>query len=341
MLTVKEMEAIGSAIGEMVADMVAKVEADMVSRQAAYEARISDSIEVLRSAVDALPKSVLDSLPESRDGKDATDEQVEKAVFAYFDANPVREPEDGKSVTVEDVMPEIMEHVQKALDAIPVPRDGKDADPVTDEQVSKAVSEYLTDNPPPAGESVTVEQVMPELRAELQKALESIPTVDDVLPQLMELVQKAVDEFPLPKDGESVTVEDVKPLLQAMQAEWALDFERRAHETVQRAIDRMPLPKDGKDALSLKDFEIALSDDCRTMTVSLTDGENTVERSIHFPALVYQGVWKQGDEAKPGDVKTYDGSMWVCLKETKGKPGEYSGDWRLAVKRGRNGKSEK
>jgi hypothetical protein len=54
--------------------------------------------------------------------------------------------------------------------------------------------------------------------------------------------------------------------------------------------------------------------------------------------LRYKGVWKAGG-FDVGDVVTMDGSMWVALKTTDTKPGEYAKEWQLAVKRGRNGKS--
>lgn len=63
------------------------------------------------------------------------------------------------------------------------------------------------------------------------------------------------------------------------------------------------------------------------------------QRDFNVPAIIDRGVW----EAKAydvGDCVTWDGSMWIAKATATDldKPGE-SSTWRLAVKRGRNGKS--
>ena len=52
------------------------------------------------------------------------------------------------------------------------------------------------------------------------------------------------------------------------------------------------------------------------------------------PDLKYMGVWVKGVYA-PGNAVTHDGSLWICVAPTKGKPGPSAG-WRLAVKRGQD-----
>jgi hypothetical protein len=51
----------------------------------------------------------------------------------------------------------------------------------------------------------------------------------------------------------------------------------------------------------------------------------------------YRGVWQPGETYKKNNFITFDGSVWVCLRETEGKPGQ-SLDWQLAVRRGKDGK---
>lgn len=57
---------------------------------------------------------------------------------------------DGQGVTVEDVTPLIEERIRIAVDAIPAPQDGKDAE-ITPEMMLSAVAEYLEANPPAPG----------------------------------------------------------------------------------------------------------------------------------------------------------------------------------------------
>ena len=51
----------------------------------------------------------------------------------------------------------------------------------------------------------------------------------------------------------------------------------------------------------------------------------------------YRGVWQPGEQYRRNNFVTQDGGVWVCLRDTEGKPGQ-SLDWQLAVRRGRDGK---
>jgi integrin beta 3 len=146
-------------------------------------------------------------------------------------------------------------------------------------------------------------------------------------------------------DGKSVTLEDVRPFIEAELSKWALDFERRAQDILQRAVDRLPKPADGKDgapvmngkdALSVEDFDLELLDDDRTLVVSLKCGEVKVTKSIRLTVPIYRNVWKPGKYQK-GDCVTFGGSMWTATRDTDSKP-ETDDSWKLTVKRGRDGK---
>ena len=54
------------------------------------------------------------------------------------------------------------------------------------------------------------------------------------------------------------------------------------------------------------------------------------------PDLKYLGVWTKGSY-EPGNCVTFDGSLWICVAATKGRPGP-SAYWRLCVKRGQDAK---
>ncbi len=54
--------------------------------------------------------------------------------------------------------------------------------------------------------------------------------------------------------------------------------------------------------------------------------------------MLDKGVWKEG-AFKKGDTVTWSGAMWIAQKDTETKPETPNSDWRLAVKRGREGKS--
>jgi hypothetical protein len=40
------------------------------------------------------------------------------------------------------------------------------------------------------------------------------------------------------------------------------------------------------------------------------------------------------------DTVTYGGSLWIAQRDTSASPGDKPADWKLAVKRGRDGKGE-
>jgi hypothetical protein len=68
----------------------------------------------------------------------------------------------------------------------------------------------------------------------------------------------------------------------------------------------------------------------------LSDGTESIA-VIRVPAMVYKGVFREGEEYEQGDTVTWGGSLWHCQEPTREKPAE-SGvkSWRLAVKKGRD-----
>ena len=144
------------------------------------------------------------------------------------------------------------------------------------------------------------------------------------------------------QDGKSITLEDVRPMLEAELSKWALDFERRAQATLERAIDKMPAPRDGKDgapgkdAFSLEDFAIDYDGE-RTITLKFQQGERLVSREFYFPAMIYRGIYREENSYQQGDCVTAGGSVWYAKNDPHGRPG-ISEDWQLCVKKGRDGR---
>jgi len=54
----------------------------------------------------------------------------------------------------------------------------------------------------------------------------------------------------------------------------------------------------------------------------------------------YRGVWRDGECYRKNNFCTHDGSVWICLRDTEGKPCQ-SLEWQLAVRKGRDGKDGK
>jgi collagen type III alpha len=57
--------------------------------------------------------------------------------------------------------------------------------------------------------------------------------------------------------------------------------------------------------------------------------------------VIDRGVYKAGETYEPGDAVTWGGSLWIAQKQTDAKPDTPESGFRLAVKRGRDGKDAK
>jgi len=88
----------------------------------------------------------------------------------------------------------------------------------------------------------------------------------------------------------------------------------------------------------LADLTLDQGEDLRTICVTcrMTAGA-PVRREFTLPALIDRGVYRADADYVRGDGVTYGGSFWIAQKATQDKPGT-SDSWRLAVKRGADGR---
>lgn len=263
---------------------------------------------MLESIVKDISDSIQQTLNDFRKSFEAKVDAKLKALSDRLESLPVpKDGEDGKSVSIEDVLPEL----QKMVAAIELPQ-------------------------PPS-----IEDIQPIISDGIAEAIKALPAPD--ISELINRVDEAIKSIPAPKDPDPVpTVEQVAGAMEGMFSKWALDFERKADSVLQRAIDKIPLPKDGKDgrdALDIEDFELSLNDDNRTVTMSLKRGDVLVEKSVKLPVILDRGVFSETESYEKGDAVSYGGSLWISQKDApEGKPGTGE-DWRLSVKRGRDGKT--
>lgn len=112
------------------------------------------------------------------------------------------------------------------------------------------------------------------------------------------------------------------------------DLSRKADD-LQAAVDAIPEGKNGLDGVGFDDMT-AEYDGERTITFRFERGENVKTFSFDMPVVLDRGVWREG-EFKAGDGVSWAGSFWIAQRSTDAKPGSGE-DWRLAVKRGQDGK---
>jgi hypothetical protein len=83
------------------------------------------------------------------------------------------------------------------------------------------------------------------------------------------------------------------------------------------------------------------SDDGRTLTIAaeLSSGRKSLH-TVEWDSMIYRGIYEPGKEYRKGDVVTFAGSMLIAQRATSAMPETPAAgdDWRLAVKRGQNGK---
>jgi hypothetical protein len=94
----------------------------------------------------------------------------------------------------------------------------------------------------------------------------------------------------------------------------------------------------GRDGVSIDGIRIEhVGGRKQKLIASKSDGSEQEVPFVMEGMLLDCGIHKTGDAYQLGDVVTRGGSYWVAKVATRGTPGE-SPDWRLVVKRGRDGK---
>lgn len=146
-------------------------------------------------------------------GKAITIDDVRPLIDEAFAKVPV--PQNVASVTVEDVERVVVEKVEAAVAALQAPIDGKDA---SSEVIKAAVLDVIA-------------EVLP---GEISTAIEALPKPKEA--DAGEIANLLIDLMPVPVDGKSVTLDDVRPLLEELVA-------------------ALPVPSDGKD---INPAEVAL-----------------------------------------------------------------------------------
>lgn len=95
---------------------------------------------------------------------------------------------------------------------------------------------------------------------------------------------------------------------------------------------------DGLDGLGFDGFDLIL-DETRGWVFRLAQGARVKEWELGLPFDAK--VFTAGTVYPKGAGVTWDGHYWIALKQTSDQPGEGSPAWRLAVRRGKQGREGK
>lgn len=255
-----------------------------------------------------------------------------------------------------------IKELEDKLAALPVPKDGKDGASVTIEDVTPILKELISSLELPKGEkgdkgddgldgengkdgtSVSMEDVS----AQIERLFDAVPKLDVALTigalekQIGERIDEAVSKIaiPQPRDGEDgrdaldlevlAEIDEEKSYRRGMFARHKGGLFRSFEQT--RGMRGWECIVDGVDSVDIEfDGERGVK-----MQMVKSSGD-IVEKAFTIPALVYRGIYKEDDAFQKGDAVTYGGSLFIALKDApEGRP-ETSQDWKLAVKRGRDG----
>ena len=240
----------------------------------------------------AMVDDAVKALPPARDGKDADPIDMEAVKALVVDAVAgVELPE------LPDIAGMVTEAVGKAVSELTPARDGKDADPIDMDAVKALVVAEIPD-------------VRPLIDDAVSKAVAALPPardgkdadpvdmdgvyrrVDEVLATGLDEYKKSVDNIRIPEDGKSVTIDDVRPLID---------------DAVSKAVAALPPARDGKDGADVMD---AVIDRIGHLVLTFSNGKTKDVGQVVGDDGVdcdFDGVWKLINEKLDSWPKPKDG----------------------------------
>lgn len=291
--------------------------------------------------------------------------------------------------------------VLKVAELVPKPENGKDADPdVIKTQVKDATalwsSEFNISLPKIIGNAVAErigiegETVKGAIEQAVKVAVKALPKpkdgddgvsvlMDDVRPELHKLAADYFAAQPIPKDGQNATPEQIAVEVNKVLSTWpkpkdgkSVDVEavnKLINDTISSYVAQIPAPKDGvglagvlkdhegcvvftltdgtlakigkvdgEDGLGFDDLEMIETDTDITFRFLRGDRVKEFRYTKAVIADFYKGVWSTGLHER-GALVTWGGSLWMAQRDTEVRPEtKDNDDWKLVVKRGRDGK---
>lgn len=274
---------------------------------------------------DRLAKAVA-AIPVPKDGKDGLNG---KDGAAGKDGAPGR---DAEPINRDDLKGYIDREIVKAAALIPVPKDGKDGLNGKDGERGQ--------DAPPVNVDAIIETLRVRVDAQLKEAVAEIPKPQDGRDGRdgRDGIAKDGRDGKDGKDGEAgrdaadivilETIDESKTYPRGTFAShkgglWI--SEQKGWRCVVRGESELDFHQDPTDP--------------RIIIAEVTLSDGTVKtKEYRIPFMLDAGIYKDGGDYRMGDAVTFDGSQWVCQVEvTKAKPGTCT-DWRLVVRKGRDGK---
>lgn len=222
------------------------------------------------------------------------------------------------------VTDEIKAAIDEAVKSIPAPRDGKDADPETVEQMVRAAVSALP--PPRDGTSITLEDVMPVID-ESVKAIRA---------DLYGHLDAAINSIPAPRDGQDGA--GIADLLIDREGVLVATFTDGRMKSLGKVVGTDGRDgADGKDGIGLESFEQEYLPETHEVRIKATCAGRVQETRYPAGGIRSAGYWRDGSSAKACEAWSCDGALWIARVATSAKPDAKSEDWILAARKGRDG----
>lgn len=297
MIDQEVVDAIVDELAPVIVDHVAESLAPLIKRLARVESRPPVKGDPGPAGKDADPAALEALRAENLELRGMVAELLAKPALPGPQGDPGPPGKDANRPSAEEIHHAVDVHLKLHPPAKGEP--GKDAPPVEVTQIAESVAAYIKANPPKDGDSIKGDPG---------------PAGRGIAEALIDADGGLVVTF---TDGAVKSVGRVK----------GIDGKNAD------PIKGDP-GKDGADALGVKDFEV-LHDGGRVFTLRWANEDRVEERTFTVPAILDCGVWTEKEYEK-GDAVSFGGSIFIAQSKTKTKP-ETGPEWRLAVKRGRDG----
>ena len=161
------------------------------------------------------------------------------------------------------------------------------------------------------------------------------PELPDFAPMIEDAVGKAFASLPAPEKGK-----DAAGIVEALKDSGELVLTLSDGRLIRTGIRDGEKGQDGRDGFGFEDLDFEYDGE-RSMALTFTKAEEFKTFRFDVPMMIDRGVYKAGETYQRGDTVTWGGSSWTAQKETDAKPDTAESGWRLAVKKGRDGKDAK
>lgn len=359
---------------ELIEAKFGSILADLRARAAEDEARIVKFVDGLKSTAEErlnAAVSAIEALPVPKDGTSVTVDDVtpliERMIGDQFDRMNQRSlaaideavaalpaAKDGTSVTVDDVAPmlqslveervavveaDALAKVRAAVEAIPTPKDGvsvtvDDVTPLLERAIAGRISE-LTERTVQDFQSAKI-----DLDLHVGKIEEEVRQIAEA--SAAQVISR-FEAIPVPKDGTSVTVEDVAPLIEDLVGKATAPLSEAIRGELDAAIKAIPVPKDGtsvtaEDVSPMVERLVGERIEAAGIAEAVKDAVDAIPR----PKDGLDGRIDRATPWEPGvhyarQIRTHAGGTWQALQDTATEPPH--ADWQCLAAPGAQGAS--